>query len=812
MYISKKYQEAHYPMPDRDSGRIPKEVKRGKEYCMKMCEHAYSTFIKGSAYATQAEFNSVAEYRLYANGMQSQEKYKDGFLGKNNNNIIPVGVTASESRKAYASIDFSVISPMPLIIESVINKIKRSTDNVSVDAIDPESGAEKENLKWGTYVDGKFQDMFSSLRAIAGLPQEELSFVPKNVEELNLYDAEGGFKQDYVIAMEELVKYVLDQSLWDEQLLVDVLYDLVVNGFAVIEDTFTEATGEVKVEYRDPLYSAVQYTRESQYAKPDWGFTMVMEKVSNIRRIFPELDEQDIHGLARNYDGKFGNGNIENWNDTQRKTSSYGCSYDYFVVPVVKAKWIDVEYDNEVSHINRVGHVRTYPLENGMKLGKKDKAISTRKKMIYECSWIVESDHCYDFGPARYQPRDGMSDPSLPFHAVKVKGRPIVPRVIPALDMFQTGWLKLQHGLAMAALNGFSINLDAINNMTLGATKLSPLDAIKIWRQTGILFRKDTNVINAQGTSSRAIEPLMGGAGAVIQEAREAMETASKMIEDTTGINALSLGASPNQTQGKAVTEFAIEGTNNALSGIILKANVLKAEGARNVCLRLQIACSSNKKSFNLYKNVIGETRMELLKIAEGHDARYAIRTQVRPTDQEKQELFEVINMSIKNGRDGKVGITEADVVRFKSMINSGASLKRVAQLLAFANKKAQDEAQVAAERSQQLNAQLAQQTEQMKSQLDIQTTGMKTQMAVEQAKQKSIGDILLEAVKLNTKSADEALRLLGFVPPPPPQVQDTSGQGMANQMESQGSALQEAPAVAMGGQSEPSSFPVEGV
>jgi len=405
-----------------------------------------------------------------------------------------------------------------------------------------------------------------------------------------------------------------------------------------------------------------------------------------------------------------------------------------------------------------------------------------------------------------------MADPSLPFHAVKVKTRPIVPRVIPALDMFQTSWLKLQHGIGMAALNGFSINLDALNNMTLGATKLSPLDAIKIWRQTGILFRKDTNVVNMQA-SSRAIEPLMGGAGAMIQDALSGMETASRMIEETTGINPVTLGSSAQSGQGKAVTEFSIEGTNNVLAGIISKANVLKASGARNVCLRLQIACSSNKKSFNFYKNVVGETRMELMKIAEGHDVRYGIRTQVRPTNEEKQQLMATINLSLKNGRDGKVGITEADMVRFKSMIDSGASLKRVAQLLAFANKKAQDEAQVAAERSQQLNAQLAQQTEQAKSQMDIQATGMKTQMQAELQKQKAIGDILLESVKLGVKNPDEALRLLGFVPPQPPQQsQDTSGQGMTNPQESQGSALQEAPAVETNGQSEPSNIPGEGV
>ena len=56
--------------------------------------------------------------------------------------------------------------------------------------------------------------------------------------------------------------------------------------------------------------------------------------------------------------------------------------------------------------------------------------------------------------------------------------------------------------------------------------------------------------------------------------------------------------------------------------------------------------------------------RISLLKIADGHDVRYGIRTHTRPTDAEIQEIFEAINLSLKNGRDGKVGITEADSVR----------------------------------------------------------------------------------------------------------------------------------------------------
>ena len=765
MFAVQKYQEANYPLPNRDNSMIKTEQKRNADYCKRVCQHIYSSYLKGESMFTKDSLQGVTNYRLYAKGDQPQEKYKDAFLGRvQSSGVLGVGSNPIESRKAYANIDFSIMSPMPRIIDAVISKLKGSTDIVSVDAIDSASGAEKENLKWGTYVDGRFRQMFESLRALAGLPQQELGFVPKNVEELNLYDAEGGFKLDYCVAMEELVKYVMDESRWDEDLITDILFDLIVNGFAVLKDVYDPVTGQVTVKYCNPAESGVQYTRETQYNKPDWGFTTSEKKISDIRRKFPKLTEKELYGIAQKYCGKIGNpSDLENWNENNLTKTSQ--DYDDSKVPVLECSWIDVEYEHEVEHINRVGKVRTFPYE-GQRLGKKDKKVSTRIKKLYECSWIIDTEYVYDYGVARFQARDGLSEPVLPFHAVKVKGRPIVPRVIPALDMFQNAWLKLQHGLSMASLSGFSVNLDAINNMNLGGGKLPPLEVIKIWRQTGILFRKDSNTVNLNPASGRAIEQLPGGAGSVIQEAMGGLDLASKMIEETTGINPLTLGSQPTSGQGKAVTEFSIEGTNNVLAGIIGRANVLKSDVARNICLRLQLVVGSDKKAKERYKNVIGETRLELLKIAEGHDVRYGIRTQVRPTDQEIAEIFEMINMSLKNGRDGKVGITEADAVRFKSMIHSGASLKRVAQLLDFAAHKAQEERTLREQENQKMNAQLNQQTEQMKAQLRLEEEQRRKAMEQEAYRQKAIGDLLLEAYKTKDRDLNYVLKMLGVMPP----------------------------------------------
>ena len=57
---------------------------------------------------------------------------------------------------------------------------------------------------------------------------------------------------------------------------------------------------------------------------------------------------------------------------------------------------------------------------------------------------------------------------------VQVSNRPIVPRLLPSLDQYMNGWMKLQQGLSMAAMNGYAINMDAVSNLKMGDEKLHP--------------------------------------------------------------------------------------------------------------------------------------------------------------------------------------------------------------------------------------------------------------------------------------------------------------------------------------------------
>jgi len=795
------YIKGSFPIPDRENHSITREQKQSKEYCKSMAQGIYSQYAKGATFWTSGDMDRIAVNRGYAEGRQDVSRYMDSMYGKATSDGSIVNDSAHQKRTAYANLSFKIMSPMPRIMDKLVGYISEATDMVSVDTLDSYSSGLKESMKWGLYVDGKHKDMFDTLRAMAGLPGEEVGFVPENVEELNLYDAEGGFMPAYASAMERLLKSTFEFSAWEENIIDRIVTDLVVNGFAIVEDEYDPVTCKAKISYRDPQYAGIQYTREDSYENPDYGFCITYTKISDLKRrgVFPT--EQDAAVFANTISGKYGNPSTDNWNaENTRSKFSFATGYDSYVVPEFRCYWIDVEDYNEVKHTNKFGTVKTYPQKEKTKVGKMDEIISTRRKMLYGCRWVIDTDFLYDYGYVAHQNRDGLANPVIPLHAVKVTGMPMLDRVIPALDQYMLGWLKLQQGLSMAALNGYSIEIGSLSNISMGGKKMDPLDLIKMWRQTGILFRKDKNVMGKIASSSRPIEEMKGGAGEAILEARQLMDNAVNIIEQMTGINPISMGAQPSAEMGKAVAEFAIAGTDSILKNIVKKCNVLKSNVARSCCLRLQYIIRDAGKTQKGYGDIIGDTELELIRMADGQDVRYGIRTHVRPTRDEIQSLYQTIDLSLKNGRDGKVGITEADAVRLRAMISSGSSLKRVAQLLSFAHKRAEDAAQVKAVEMQKINVQVADQTAQIDVQRKTVENGLLIQLAQATESAKLSSALLLEAYTKGDKTFEEISAMLSGQQP---------GQQGQPQQDPQNPATQEAPTAPVGNADNPTNIPM---
>lgn len=788
IYESEKYSKGKHVMPNRDNDDISPKEKDGKAYNLQWAQYIYHTFCNGSTYVSHNDYSSVERNRSYAYGNQSQQQYMDSYYGTDKDKTVSEAFGENERhkrRKAGGNLNFEIQSPAPRMMDALIGKLSELINMVSVDPNDKYSGAQKENAKWGAWVDKKYKEQFKTLKALMYLPDEESEgFTPDNLEELNLYEAEGGFKPSYATAMERLLKFSFERSAWDENIVEKILFDLTSVGFAAVKDVYDSQTGQVRCEYLNARTVGVQYTDEESYRKPDYGFYIKMVRMSDLKE--KGFKEDELQNAAKKFSEKFGNSKYEDPNNVNKSTEyGYGSQSDEFIVPVLVANWIDVDHEKEMIHTNRQGKKRTLAYDKKAKYSKKDELVTTRVKTVREVHWVIDTDIVYDYGRVECQGRDGLADPVLPIHMVKVSGKPIIPRLIPALDLYMNSWMKFQQGIRMATIDGFAIDMSILNGINLGNRKMSPKEVIRAWRESGTLFFASQNTQGRHTVqNTQPIQRLDGGAGAVMQEQVMAMDFAVRQITELTGINPLSMGETPDKDVGKAVSEYSIIGTSDILKNIVKKANILKSEVARSMTIRLNYVVSHKEQSRKAYEDVVGKGDLELLKIAEGNDVKYGIRTHARPTQQDIAELKEVIALALKNGRDGKVGITEADYVRFNAMINRGESLKRVSMLLGATTRKAQKEAEQRAMRAQQLDAQNAQMLNQQKAQAESQKITMEAQAKIAEEKVKGQNSVIDTAVKDGKMTWQQALSIMQGAPmqggqqqaPPPqqPSVPDT--------------------------------------
>lgn len=770
IFAADTYKEDKYPMPDRnDKGISPKE-KDSPRYNMAIAQSMYHEFCAGTTYVGMGLYNEVGRNRSYAYGQQDQSIYINAFYGSTKDDTVNEVLSEKRgfARKAGGSLNFEIQSPAPRMMDALIGKLSELVNVVSVDATDKYSGAEKENAKWGAWVDKKFGEQFKTLKALMAIPNERDGFVPENLEELNLYEAEGGFKPSYATTMESLLKWGFEQSMWDEIMLEKVLSDLITVGFAAIIDTFDKKTGFVKTEYLDAHTAFVQYTNDTNYNDPDYGGHVKMVKLSELKS--KGFNEEQLLSAAKKFQSQFGNGKYEDPNQTN-KNFEYSGYTDKFVVPVFVVYWKDYDFVKEVSRKNAYGRTNTKEFRGISKLLPNDSVIETNIRTLRQAHWVIDTDMLYDYGRVECHARDGLAEPVLPIHMVKVHGKPIIPRLIPALDLYMNSWMKFQQAIRLATIDGIAIDMGIINNINLGGRKMNPKDVLKAYMETGKLFFSSQGMSGRHNASSMVpIQRLDGGAGKILGEQIEAMAYCVRQIEDLTGINPITMGGTPDADTGKAVSEYSIMGTSDILKNIVKKANILKSNVARNMCLRFQYAVKSGRG--DAYEDIVGKTALETLKIAEGHDVKYGIRTHARPTQQDIRELKEMISLALKNGRDGKVGITEADYVRFNAMINAGESLKRVAMLLGAANRKAQREAEEKEMRFQQLNQQNAQMLAQQKSQLEAATLQMETQAKLAEEAMKGRNSVIEEAVKMGSLAWQQALTIMGVPFPNQPMGQ----------------------------------------
>jgi len=725
LYIDESYKDAtKYQFPDRFID--PKEKE--KVYCLKNAQAIYSTHLRNKSGIPIDLVPEWQNLRLYGKGLQDPDQYITQLTGGDTGNqstvldVVSVDAasynTRLERRKAWANVNKQIISLAPKIKDHFKGLFKNQEYDVIANTIDEDSGALMENMKFRLLANSIFAKELSALRRQGGIPDPQQDFLPQDMTELELFESAGGFKLNCAMEMEKVLKHTFNRSDWSNTVKDKLIDDAADIGYIATREDINEDTGESEISYVDVCNLTAQYSNKFDFEDSEWQGTMEFYNVSRLRQ--KGFSKEFLIEQLKNYSGKFGNPVFDNTADLDLGFNRN--TYDAYKIPVFIAYWIDMDAEYQEVFQDSRGRQRVKVTTWGRKVDSGKKEIRVKKeRTLYSCKWIVGSEEGFDHGKA-YNQTFKDEKPILPIRIVKITDNSIIRRLRPVFDDMQIAWLKYQNAQIMAMNAGYAINVRLLNNISLGGQKLNLKEVFDIMKETGNLFYSDTPIFGKyEGGAVSPVTPLPGGMGTQLQEAVTKFEWSIRMIEHETGLTALSMGATPQPSQGKATTELSMAATQNVIRPIIDSIMVLKGRIAENAMLRIQLLINSSERARKAYTRVIGRKGIEALRAAEGRAVAYGISLEPRPTEEQKQRIYGFLEESISLGRDGVTSIELPDGIMISRMIENGGNLKEIEMKLSYKIRKYKEEKIQASNQTMELQSKQLQQQNLQKAQLDAQ-------------------------------------------------------------------------------------------
>ena len=768
MYYLSNFKNGEYPFPNID---VPKEEKNTEKYALNVGQAIYSRHIKDKGGISYSYSTACGELRSYGRAMQSEDKYKSYLSGKvsNSSDEVVTGTDGSWNknmsyeRKGWMNVLWDIVSPA-VKIRNMIHGIFDDADfDIKADAVDADSGAEEENRKWKAWINSRafMKNAMDTLYGRAGLPQEPIEFIPDNLTELEMYQAAGGFKVAYAMALEKLLQHTGNISDWPDlkRKFIDDVIDLNV---VAMKCDYTEDMKKAKWRYVDPADLVMQYSKTEDFNDAEYAGEFREMKISELREKLrlEGYGEDVIKTIAQSYIGAYGNpkGAWDGWN-SYASTGSF--RYDELKTCVFSYEWIDNEPEKKIKYENKYGKVRYLPYKKGQKLGNREELVTVTQKVLYQGSWVLGTEVVFGHGPVNYQPRPAPNRVELTYKAVKLEGKSLTASLLPIYDNIQIGWLKYQNALNTIFEEGYAVDYRMLQNISDGEKKFSAKEAVKMWKETGVLPYMSTPVGQYyRGGNVVPAHKLPGGMGESLNQAIGRLQIQMQLIESITGLSPIALGMQPDPNAAVGTTERSLQASHNALKPLIRGVFKLKNRIASVSASKIQQLVQYDEESRKQYARVVGEVDVESLVMARKNAVEYGFKLEARPTAQEKLQLLRAAEIALSPGRNGLPGIEYADYTYIVERLYAGANLKELRLYLVSAQKRTKREQFQQQQQLEQQRAQNEGQLEQQRSQKEAMKIEMEAKAKIAVNNNDHQNTISEELLKMNKEYIIELTKM----------------------------------------------------
>lgn len=706
-------------------------AKKDKEWAVRNNEYILGQYFNNNGIPV-IDAEKTRLLRLYAAGKQPTAYYKERLLGKKKRSPNEGSDNKSFIRKGFLNVDFDAIfSVAPKYLYQMRGIFEAQDHEVSVQAVDTISSTKKDLAKEKLWIQKQFAEQTGGF---VPKGQENIP-LPRNRAELELYDKMGGFKLGYETAMEKVLGFTESLSDYPE-LKRKVIDDFFINNVGAVMDIYDDEQERVAVEYVDPKDLIIEYSHSKDFSNSRHAAIPQVYTITEIMAM-SDLTEDELQSIANLYCGTYGN------------PSEIADNYSNWKIPVLHSFWKSIDVEHEVG----VGVVEINPkkvrkselksgkiIKQGNKYLKKKKNMlieTVRIKTVYESQWIVGTEHLITYRklkniPFNYSAKEAI----LPIHAYKLPGTSMMERMRPILDQIQLAFLKLQDIRAKASPDGFAIELTALENVSVGGKKFSPLDLITLRTQTGIQLYRATTAESMMGATSQPhpITPLSGGYGSMLNDVILDMELQFQFLSDITGIDRVSaVTGSTNTQDSAAATKIAAQGTSTSLSTLYIGWVTIKERVAESIALRAENICINNKNKNKGYYNIIGEKGVNAIaKAGEKYPIEWGFEIIARDKTSDIQEVRTAATRAFEMGN-----IESSTYLFILNELKKPYNTSYMRHYLALKEGEAKE-----------AQAQSAQAATQALEQKEINVNNMKTQAKIAEINAQSQADLVLEKEK----------------------------------------------------------------
>lgn len=557
------------------------EKKLTPEWGLQFFKAAHSEWLLNGSFLLRSKQSDMLRNRLYADGSQSQDIYK---------NLLNV-----KKNKSWININWEIVDIIPKYLDIMTGYFMRLTERVTASAVDPTAQDVKNQEKSLLQAKLILADDLKKMSAMLGQntdPKKSNKFAPQTQDEIDLY-MRYGYKLPEEADMEMTLGLISWLNDLDTELKRQVIWSMLVDGEGGIK-RYRDRFGKIKYRCVDMMEAIVGYSTRRDRKDIDKAGEYIYITIGEIRKQTDTFTAEDFANVAGLYAGQYGNFTLERY----QKDAKYGdFPYDSMRVKVMDFQFRTTNTYHFQKGKRQNGTTAIKQIQFNGKIDKNYERVVKDAVVWMEGKWIIGSNKMWDYRILEKQIRgdvvnpvefakENLSEAYSEYHFYKPYKKSMTQRMITHADAIQTASLQLQNAVARSRNKGIAMELGGLEEVSDGqGGKFTPLEIRAIYDQTGdyIWRRKDVDNPDAS-PNQEPFKELQGGIGTKLGESVEAINHHLQMIGFVTGVSEIMDASLPDPRQPVATAQMSAKQTSNILSNIYsgwlsIKENLIQCTG-----------------------------------------------------------------------------------------------------------------------------------------------------------------------------------------------------------------------------------------